>query len=120
MDSTETYVYFASNNQTSYLGVNQVSCSNGETNNYYTSDIVNISSGGVVNIDAKGNPGHVVLAGNVLATGNEECIFDWDVSGTSYAFLCSAFNNKYFGAFAIPGAYCTGARLTATNRHTIS
>ena len=105
VDSSETYVYFASNNNAAYFGINQVLCSTGESNNYFTDTFANISSGGVVNIDAKGNPGHVIFAGNVLASGDTECIFSWDVSGTSYTYLCSAFNNKYFGAFAIPGAY---------------
>ena len=105
MDSSETYVYFASNNNAAYFGVNQVSCSTGENTNYFTDTVANISSGGVVNIDAKNNPGHVVLGGNLLKTGNLECIISWDVSGNGYAYTCSTTHNKNFGAFAIPSGF---------------
>ena len=105
VDSTETYVYFASNNQASYLGVNQVSCSTGENTNYFTDTLAKISSGGIVNIDAKNNPGHVVLGGNLIDTGSADCIISWDVSGNGYTYSCASTASKYFGAFAIPSGY---------------
>ena len=70
IDSTETYVYFA-NNEAAYFGINQVLCSTGESNNYYTDTTFNIS-GGIINIDAKNIPGYVTFGGNLqnASSGN--------------------------------------------------
>ena len=99
IDSAETYAYFA-NTQALYLQINQVSCSTGDTNDYYTSSLMNIS-GGINDIDAKRAPGYVMFSGNIIrkSTG-QSCSVFWNVSGTSFKYICTG-GFDYLGSFSI-------------------
>ena len=103
IDSTETYAYFANDNA-SYFGVNQVSCSTGESISYQTSANFN-TSGGVANIDAKNNPGNVVFGGNLInSTSGIACVINWNVSSLTMNYLPSIASTLE-AAFAIPDGF---------------
>ena len=103
IDSAETYAYFA-NNEASYFGINQVSCSTGDTNNFYTNNDFNIS-GGINDIDARGAPGYVMFGGNFYQISNgDNCPGFWTTSGNTFKYLCFSAGD-FFGSFAMTDTF---------------
>ena len=113
IDSSETYVYYA-NNEAGGLGINQILCSSGESNAYYTNAAFNIS-GGINTFDAFNNPGYIMIGGNLQRESDDvQCGFIWEVSTLGMLRDCSG-TYRLKGFYGIPGSFCYLTHKRNTN-----
>ena len=88
VDQDESFVYFV-NKGASYIGINKINASTGESSNYYTSNAYN-SSLGINTIYAGGFGGNVMFGGNVDSSSpGISCGFSWNTSSGVLDSICS-------------------------------